>query len=214
VPRAQRRTQLATSADWAPTILAAARASATGRALDGASLWPLIRDRGKELGRDVVLENGPGGTNSFKGLRTLHYKYAEYASGDRELYDLVRDPHELTNVVTDPRYSALQAILATRLARLRECHGSACRERPDARLVVTSRRSGPCYRSPVSLEVRGVGIQRVVFQANGRSRVADARAPFSAKVRAAARRTLFRTRVSSVGDRLVTVDRTLSICRS
>jgi N-acetylglucosamine-6-sulfatase len=213
VPRDQRRTQLAVSADWAPTILAAARASASGRVLDGASLWPLIRDAGKELGRDVVLENGPGATN-FKGLRSLHYKYAEYASGDRELYDLVRDPYELTNVVTDRRYSALQAILAARLGRLGDCHGAACRERPDARLLVDARRSGGCYRSPVSLEVSGVGIERVLFQANGRSRVADARAPFRASVRVGAARTLFRARVSSVGDRLVTVDRTLTICRS
>jgi len=211
VPRNQRRTQLAVSADWAPTMLAAARASATGRVLDGTSLWPLILDPGKELGRDIVLENGPGARN-FKALRTLHYKYAEYANGDRELYDLIRDPSELTNVVADPRNAALQAILATRLARVRDCHGAACRERPDARLVVHTPRSGRCYRSPVSLEVRGVGVERVVFQTNGRSRLADARAPFVATLRVASSRNRVRVRVSSVGDRLVTVDRTLTIC--
>src|SRR5215208_4731301 len=211
VPRGQRRTQLAVSADWAPTILAAAHATATGRVLDGASLWPLILDPGKELGRDIVLENGPGARN-FKALRTLHYKYAEYANGDRELYDLIRDPSELTNVVADPRNAALQAILATRLARVRDCHGAACRERPDARLVVHTPRSGRCYRSPVSLEVRGVGVERVVFQTNGRSRLADMRAPFVATLRVASSRNRVRVRVSSVGDRLVTVDRTLTIC--
>jgi arylsulfatase A-like enzyme len=212
VPRNQQRTQLAVSVDWAPTILAAARASASGRVLDGTSLWPLIRDPRKELGRDVVLENGPGAGN-FKALRTLHYKYAEYANGNRELYDLVRDPYELTNVVADSRYAALQAILATRLARVRDCHGAACRERPDARLVVQTRRTGACHRSPVALEVIGVGIERVVFQTNGRSRVTDVRAPFVATLRVSSGRSLFRARVSSVGDRLVTVDRTLTICR-
>ncbi|MFL5980663.1 MAG: sulfatase [Gaiellaceae bacterium] len=212
VPRGQKRTQLAVSADWAPTILAAARASASGRVLDGTSLWPLIRDRGKELGRDLVLENGPGAANSFKGLRTLHYKYAEYANGDRELYDLVRDPYELTNVASDSRYAATSVILATRLTRLRNCHGAACRERQDARLSVSARRGPRCSRSPLVLEVRGVGIERVVFQADGRSRATDARAPFRATLRVGRGRMLFRARVSSVGDRLVTVDRSLRIC--
>jgi N-acetylglucosamine-6-sulfatase len=212
VPRGQRRTQLAVSADWAPTILAAARATAVGRVLDGTSLWPLIRDPGRELGRDLVLENGPGGANSFKGLRTLHYKYAEYAGGDLELYDLVRDPYELTNVATDPRYTALRIILATRLGRLRDCHGAACRERPDARLFVSARKGAACLRSPLTVEVRGVGIQRVVFQTNGRLRATDAREPFRTTLKVAAGRTLLRARVSSIGDRLVTVDRSLRIC--
>ena len=114
--------------------------------------------------------------------------------------------------MADPRNAALQAILATRLARVRDCHGAACRERPDARLVVHTPRSGRCYRSPVSLEVRGVGVERVVFQTNGRSRLADARAPFVATLRVASSRNRVRVRVSSVGDRLVTVDRTLTIC--
>jgi hypothetical protein len=61
--------------------------------------------------------------------------------------------------------------------------------------------------------VRGVGIERVVFQVNGRSRIADAREPFRATIRVGTGRTLFRGRVASVGDRLVTVDKTVAVCR-
>lgn len=38
----------------------------------------------------------------WAGLRSDHYKYVEYDSGDRELYDLVSDPLEVTNIAEQP----------------------------------------------------------------------------------------------------------------
>jgi arylsulfatase A-like enzyme len=63
---------------------------------------------------------------AYVGLRTRHYKYVEYTDGEREFYDLERDPHELANLAAtaDP---ALLARLAAVLARLRACAGASCR---------------------------------------------------------------------------------------
>ena len=66
------------------------------------------------------------------GVRTERYKYIVYyndglgtpgSSGrvmptEYELYDLVADPAELTNVVDDPAYAGVRAEQADQLARL------------------------------------------------------------------------------------------------
>ena len=56
----------------------------------------------------------------FDAIRTTAWTYVEYGTGERELYDLARDPDQLENVVetADP---ALVAALAARLAELRTC---------------------------------------------------------------------------------------------
>ena len=60
------------------------------------------------------------------GLRTARYKLVRWASGVVELYDLERDPNELTNLVRDPAYAAV----LTRLTRLwwhyADCVGAEC----------------------------------------------------------------------------------------
>ncbi len=60
-------------------------------------------------------------------MRTARYVYAEYTSGERELYDLRRDPYQLASKHADPAYAAVRAQLAARLARLRSCAGATCR---------------------------------------------------------------------------------------
>jgi N-acetylglucosamine-6-sulfatase len=63
-------------------------------------------------------------------IRTTDLIYAEYGTGERELYELAADPHQLDNVVetADP---ALVAALAARLAELRTCAGAECRRLED-----------------------------------------------------------------------------------
>ena len=62
----------------------------------------------------------------FDGLRTPHWS-VEYGSGERELYDLARDPHQLQNVIRDADPTLL-ATLAERLDALAGCAGRHTRE--------------------------------------------------------------------------------------
>jgi N-acetylglucosamine-6-sulfatase len=66
----------------------------------------------------------------FDAIRTPDWTYVEYGTGERELYDLARDPDQLDNVVetADP---ALVTALAARLAELRTCAGAECRRLED-----------------------------------------------------------------------------------
>ena len=62
-----------------------------------------MEDRGLEWGRDLLIE-GVGGLNqpAYDALRTYRYVYAQYANGERELYDLERDPYELDEPAQRP----------------------------------------------------------------------------------------------------------------
>ncbi len=60
-------------------------------------------------------------------MRTGDYLYVEHASRERELYDLRRDPREVTNLVDRPRCgSASSGCSPHELDVLRNCRGPAC----------------------------------------------------------------------------------------
>jgi len=127
VPRGARRTQLVANVDLAPTILAAARARA-GLLQDGLSLLALARNPRAGLGRSILFEDGKRGPDKeYVAIRTARHVYAEYANGDRELYDLRADRFQLRSLHADAGHSALRRSLAARLAALRNCRGAACR---------------------------------------------------------------------------------------
>ena len=121
VATGRRRRDLVTNADIAPTILEAARARA-GLVQDGRSLLD------RPIDRELLIQ-GPAGYDAvaFSALRSRRFSYAEHATGERELYDLRRDPHQLRSVHDHPRYAAVRARLARRLAALRRCAGASCR---------------------------------------------------------------------------------------
>ena len=50
----------------------------------------------------------------------------EYATGERELYDVAADPYELHNIVTTASPSLVHS-LATELAALEHCKAAGCR---------------------------------------------------------------------------------------
>jgi N-acetylglucosamine-6-sulfatase len=130
VPAGVERRQLVTNADLAPTILDVAGASAT-KPQDGTSLLPLLADPGRGRDRDLLLEGPEGFTvDSYRALRTDRYLYVRYATGERELYDLRRDPLELRSLHDDPSHERLEGELARRLRALSECAGRGCRGRP------------------------------------------------------------------------------------
>jgi N-acetylglucosamine-6-sulfatase len=120
--------QPVSNVDLAPTIVALAGAHAR-RTLDGRPLLPLALDPALAKDRTLLVE-GFGGTRdkpSFAAVRDPRWLYVEYATGDRELYDLQSDPYQLTSRHKAPALAKVRADLAARLARLRKCAGASCR---------------------------------------------------------------------------------------
>ena len=206
LPRGVHRKQLTMNVDYAETILAAAGDTARpARIEDGISLLPLWHDAGKEPGRDLLIDNTPGAAH-FDAIRSRNYLYAEYANGDRELYDLRRDPYELQSQHANAAYNSLKALLAERLHTLVTCAGATCRDRP--RAVLSVRVHGCSARATVT----GSAIGSVAFSVNHREVASDSRAPFRAQVRVRGRAVLVRARVAVAGDRLVSLDRVVRGC--
>ncbi len=128
--------------DLAPTILEIAGAFST-KLLDGRSLLYLARDPSLEPKRSLLHETGGQrfvrridqdtlgvppirDLRSYRAIRTVRWLYVEYRGGQRELYDLDQDPHQLDSLHRDPAYARLEARLGRRLASLARCAGPAC----------------------------------------------------------------------------------------
>jgi len=196
IPKGRHLKQIVANIDLAPTILDLANAKA-GRTMDGRSLLPLFKNPKLEWGRDLVIERGPAtggkkgnggkgakagkaaqGDSVFGALRTPGYLYAEYASGEKELYDLAKDPNELTSRHNDPAYAAMMGQFAARLTQMRGCAGAVCRQGPRVSLEV--RRA--VGRSTVRAVVAGSDarwVQGVGFSVADRAAGTDRAAPFS-----------------------------------
>jgi arylsulfatase A-like enzyme len=67
----------------------------------------------------------------YRAVRTQRYLYVEYAAGERELYDLRKDPYELHSL-HDSADPALISKLDARLDALRNCAGEGCRSAENA----------------------------------------------------------------------------------
>jgi arylsulfatase A-like enzyme len=124
IPRGVNVGDLAINADLAPTIVDAANAS-PGLVMDGLSLIPVAENPGTGSGRELLIEEP-----SFKAIRTERYMYAEHSTGEKELYDLLKDPYELQSRHNAPAYASVKAQLADRLHQLQNCAGSSCRTNP------------------------------------------------------------------------------------
>jgi N-acetylglucosamine-6-sulfatase len=182
IPHGQRRSQFVANIDLAPTVVAATGAQ-PGRVMDGRSLLRFARDPLLHSGRDLLLE-----TPTYSAIRTPNWLYAEHVNGERELYNLARDPYELSSLHADLSYARIKANLAMRLARLRGCSGPVCRQGPELRLVSRAKRArGPrsCRRSRVTVAVTGPAARTVAtssFYLDGRLLKRDRRTPFTAVV--------------------------------
>jgi arylsulfatase A-like enzyme len=145
IPRGRRTKALVGDVDFAPTVLDVTRARSP-RALDGRSylryarnpsrrsLRPLLHTTaGKGArGRTNTREGGARGTQprtpAWRAVRTTRWLYVTYKGGQRELYDLRRDPWEMRSIVDDPRNRARIRTLRRILGDLENCRGRACGE--------------------------------------------------------------------------------------
>jgi arylsulfatase A-like enzyme len=135
--------------DFAPTIAALGGATLKTR-FDGRSLAPLLHGGPAPTGwrkavfleqfafREVPQDDGStlepaenqSGVEEYPshlGLRTPTYKYVEYATGEREVYDLVKDPAELENLASRTT-SKLLSRLSGIVHGLSTCKGASCRQ--------------------------------------------------------------------------------------
>jgi N-acetylglucosamine-6-sulfatase len=138
VPVGVEVTALTSSVDLAATF-----AELAGAALpvepDGRSLVPFLQGQAPAGWRQAVLLEqfkyppGPPGKEdpsdfpAHFGLRTEGFKYVEYGTGERELYDLEQDPDELLNLRDQVPLAWLDQ-LSQRAKALRSCKGETCRQ--------------------------------------------------------------------------------------
>ncbi|WP_283133871.1 sulfatase family protein [Rhizohabitans arisaemae] len=138
---------LGATVDLAPTFAELAGAATPGF-IEGRSLVPFLRGQEPAVWRDSVLVEFFSGRSkndpqvicdkqtvkisgcpfppSYATLRTDKYTYVEYVTGERQLYDLDRDPHQMRNIVTTAAPELLRE-LSVRLERFAECSAQGCR---------------------------------------------------------------------------------------
>ena len=110
--------------DLAPTITDAAGVT-QHNPYDGASLLPMLQGSDTTGREDFLLEHlaigksDPGGP-SYCAVRNRNFKYVEYSTGERELYDLAADPAELTSLHDDPAQQEVVSQLRNRMLQLCE----------------------------------------------------------------------------------------------
>lgn len=132
-----RRFDPITTLDLAPTFAGYAGIGPMPGA-DGVDMRPVI-DRGdRGWTRPVITEGRMGeyplhirkrGFNSelnTRGIRLGRWKLTEYATGERELYDLEDDPLELQNVAGEPAYAKIREQLRRLWFEYKDCAGAAC----------------------------------------------------------------------------------------
>jgi N-acetylglucosamine-6-sulfatase len=93
-----------------------------------------IAEPGDQSGRASASRRGASASiltppKDYEGIRLGPYKYIAWPDGEKELYDLEKDPYELNNLVRIPNYFPVRNFLHHELIeRLEDCVGRACRE--------------------------------------------------------------------------------------
>jgi len=111
--------------DIAPTMIELA-GGAPGKHIQGSSLVPLMGGKAAAWRKSFLAEYYNESAwpwivgMSYKAVRTERHKLVHWIhkEGVDELYDLERDPYEISNVIADPAYARVRAELGDELRRL------------------------------------------------------------------------------------------------
>jgi arylsulfatase A-like enzyme len=102
--------------------------AATGETTSSGSARGVLGIKGSKDKNPAAHASVVAPPKNYYGIRLGPYKYIEWPDGEKELYDINKDPYELNNVVRDPNYFPVRAFLHNELVRLEECSGKTCRE--------------------------------------------------------------------------------------
>jgi len=132
VPQGTVREHMVLNNDLAPTFAELGGVSAPPF-VDGHSIGPLLLPDppSPSTWRSAFLVEGYGNKGermpAYKAVRTTDHLWVEYATGERELYDLSEDPYELRSLhETAP--AGLKRLLSSKLDELRDCAREGCRK--------------------------------------------------------------------------------------
>jgi N-acetylglucosamine-6-sulfatase len=125
IPAGSTFPQMVLAIDIAPTLIELAGGK-PGAHVQGRSLVPLMKGRGKNWRKSFLVEYFNESAwpwivgMSYKAVRTERHKLIHWVHKDGvdELYDLERDPYEMTNVIADPGYAGVRKALVKELRRL------------------------------------------------------------------------------------------------
>jgi N-acetylglucosamine-6-sulfatase len=207
---------LAVNADLAPTILDLTGAK-PGRTMDGLSLLEAAQEPDEKRGRAILLE-----TRQYSAVRTERYVYVEHVdTGERELYDLDNDPHQLQSLHADPAFDPVEAALANLLNGLRTCAGSGCRGTPVLKLKLAYRKGeGGCAEGAVKAVVKGADrglVLSVGYSVGTKQAGSDDGPPFKQRIAGAKLKKHGRSEISAdaalLDGREVTLDKKVRRCR-
>ena len=146
--------ELAANIDIAPTLLDLAGVEPT-KSVDGRSLVPFLEDPELRTRRPILFEsfvetndveaNGQlraGASRSgdqasasllappkdYAGIRLGPWKYIAWPSGEKEMYNINRDPNELNSLHRVPNFFPIRNFLHREMTRLIDCVGRECQE--------------------------------------------------------------------------------------
>ena len=111
----------------APSSVAAGKTGG-GASVNERPAWLNRRERRQERRPAGAKASIVAPPKDYEGIRLGPYKYIEWPDGEKELYDITKDPYELNNIVRDPNYFPIRAFLHAQLIRLEACVGHTCRE--------------------------------------------------------------------------------------
>ena len=102
VKAGQRCTQPAELLDLYPTLVELCGLPARAD-VEGLSLAPQLKDAATPRERPAITSHNQGN----HGIRSERWRYIRYADGTEELYDLLVDPNEWTNLASQPQFAPL-----------------------------------------------------------------------------------------------------------